>query len=250
MKYLLLIITFFSVTFSIAQSDTIYYDKIWTECYDKAEAVNYRVIEKQGDLYLVKNYDVKTNALEKMAYCSAIKPDLVYEGKQILYSESGGKIYEGNYVNNKRSGVWTIWNNGETDSLVVDCNEDGTYKNIYVPATQAMNKEMNVSYKIEVMPEFPGGEQKRAMFIGKNIVYPQEAKETGISGTSYVSFVVEKDGSVTDVELLRDFKKCPSCDKEAMNVARKMPKWSPGIQFGRVVRVQYNMPIKFSSTKK
>ena len=247
--FFFLLITLSITTTSIAQTDTVYYDKFWTECYDKTLAANYRITEKQGDLYLVKNYDAKTNALELMAYCSATKPELIYEGKQIRYSESGKKVYEGNFVKDVRSGIWMIWHEGEKDSLVVDCNIDGTYKNIFIPATQTLNKEMNVSYKIEVMPAYPGGEQKRAMFIGKNIVYPQEAKETGITGTSYVRFVIEKDGSITDVELMRNFKNCADCDQEAIRVVRKMPNWIPGMQFGRAVRVSFNMPLKFMLSK-
>jgi len=97
---------------------------------------------------------------------------------------------------------------------------------------------------VEEMPSFPGGEAEMYNYIGKNIEYPQLAKESGISGRVFLSFVIEKDGSVTDVQILRGIG--GGCDKEAARVIKSMPKWEPGIQRGKAVRVQYRMPIKFT----
>ncbi len=95
----------------------------------------------------------------------------------------------------------------------------------------------------EVMPEFPGGMEKMMVYLSKNIKYPEEAKEKGISGRVFLSFVVEKDGSVTDVKVMRSVN--PLVDDEAVRVVQAMPKWKPGLQKGKPVRVSYLLPITF-----
>lgn len=105
-------------------------------------------------------------------------------------------------------------------------------------------EEEHIFLVVENMPEFPGGEAAMYKFIGKNIEYPRMAKESGISGRVFITFVVERDGSVTDVQILRGIG--GGCDEEAVRVIRKMPRWSPGKQRGKPVRVQYRMPIKFT----
>jgi len=96
---------------------------------------------------------------------------------------------------------------------------------------------------VEEMPAFPGGEPERNKFLAENIQYPQQATENGIQGTVYVSFVVDSKGNVTDVKILRGIG--GGCDEEALRVVRMMPKWHPGKQNGKNVRVLFNMPIYF-----
>ena len=96
---------------------------------------------------------------------------------------------------------------------------------------------------VEQMPEFPGGEQAMMKFVAENVKYPQEAKDKNISGRVFVSFVVEKDGSVNEVKVLRGIG--GGCDEEAVRVISAMPKWKPGKQKGEPVRVSYQIPINF-----
>ena len=105
-------------------------------------------------------------------------------------------------------------------------------------------EEEQIFLVVENMPEYPGGEAEMYNFIGKHIEYPRIAKESGISGRVFISFVVERDGSVTDVHILRGIG--GGCDDEAIRVIKAMPKWTPGKQRGKPVRVQYRMPIKFT----
>ncbi len=105
-------------------------------------------------------------------------------------------------------------------------------------------EEMEIFTVVESMPEFPGGESALYKFLAKNIEYPQIANEGGIQGRVFVTFVVEKDGSITDVRVLRGIG--GGCDEEAIRVVKSMPKWKPGKQRGKPVRVQYNLPIKFT----
>jgi len=109
---------------------------------------------------------------------------------------------------------------------------------------EAEVQEQEIFQIVETAPAFPGGDIARMKFLQDNIKYPQMAKESGIQGTVYVTFVVERDGSVTDVKILRGIG--GSCDEEAVRVVRNMPRWEPGKQRGKPVRVQFNMPIKFT----
>ncbi|MEI6455018.1 MAG: energy transducer TonB [bacterium] len=97
---------------------------------------------------------------------------------------------------------------------------------------------------VEEQPGYPGGEESRIKFLQDNIKYPEEAKELGIQGKVFVTFVVEVDGSITDVRVLRGIG--GGCDEEAIRVVKAMPKWVPGKQRGVPVRVQFNLPIKFT----
>ena len=103
--------------------------------------------------------------------------------------------------------------------------------------------EQEIFKIVEEMPSFPGGEAKLMEFVAKNVKYPQIARETGIQGRVFVNFVVEPDGSVSNVSVLRGIG--GGCDEEAMRVVKTMPKWKPGKQRGQPVRVQYMLPVNF-----
>ncbi|MDL2208070.1 energy transducer TonB [Parabacteroides sp. OttesenSCG-928-O15] len=96
---------------------------------------------------------------------------------------------------------------------------------------------------VEKMPQFPGGDAALLKFVNSSIKYPVIAQENGIQGRVVISFVVNRDGSVVDAEIVRG--QDPSLDKEALRVIGTMPKWSPGEQRGKPVRVKYTMPIQF-----
>ena len=96
---------------------------------------------------------------------------------------------------------------------------------------------------VEEMPKFPGGDAELLKFIAKSIKYPVIAQENGIQGRVICAFVVNRDGSVVDAEVLRGVD--PSLDKEALRVIGTMPKWTPGKQRGKPVRVKYTVPITF-----
>lgn len=97
--------------------------------------------------------------------------------------------------------------------------------------------------EVEEMPEFVGGENTMYQYIASNIVYPYLARERNISGTVYVSFIIEKDGSISNVSILKGIG--GGCDEEAIRVVKNMPKWIPGKEKRNPVRVRYNLPIKF-----
>jgi tonB family C-terminal domain len=117
----------------------------------------------------------------------------------------------------------------------------------YVPPAVKVEEEEESSQQIfmvvEEMPEFPGGQAALMSFIAKSIKYPVVAQENGIQGRVTCSFVVNKDGSIVDAEVVRGID--PSLDKEALRVINTMPKWKPGKQRGKPVRVKFTVPINF-----
>lgn len=97
---------------------------------------------------------------------------------------------------------------------------------------------------VEIMPEFPGGMNEFTKYLQKELKYPEECRKKGITGRVLVEFIVEKDGSISNVRTIVPV--YPALDAEAERVIRKSPKWKPGYQLGKPVRVYYQIPIKFS----
>ena len=108
------------------------------------------------------------------------------------------------------------------------------------PKPEVSNKVFDV---VEEMPHFPGGAAALQAFLSSNTKYPVVAQENGVQGRVIVSFVVERDGSITDVKVVRSVD--PSLDREATRVVKSMPRWSPGKQNGSAVRVKYTVPVVF-----
>ena len=104
-------------------------------------------------------------------------------------------------------------------------------------------EETKVFDVVEQMPSFPGGDAALMKFLSEHIKYPVVAEENGIQGRVIATFVVERDGSITDVKVIKSVD--PSLDKEAIRVLKSMPKWIPGKQNGSAVRVKYTVPVTF-----
>ncbi len=128
----------------------------------------------------------------------------------------------------------------ELDDLEID--EDTEIEEIEEEVEEVV--EDKIFTVVEQNPEFPGGIAEFQKYLSKNIQYPSLAKEAGISGTVYATFVVGKDGSINDVKILRGIG--GGCDEEAVKKLKKMPKWSPGKQRGKPVKVQFNVPVRFT----
>ena len=134
------------------------------------------------------------------------------------------------------------------DELQIEDSEadDNTLINV-APVIAAKEEEeeeeAQVFFIVEDMPEFPGGEMALRTYIANAIKYPVIAQENGIQGKVYVTFVVGKDGSVSNASIARGVD--PSIDKEALRVINSLPKWKPGKQRGKPVNVSYTVPINF-----
>jgi periplasmic protein TonB len=103
--------------------------------------------------------------------------------------------------------------------------------------------ETEVFMIVETMPSFPGGEAALTRFLNENIKYPTIAQENGISGRVFINFVVNRDGQIVDSKVVRGVD--PALDQEAMRVVKMMPKWNPGQQRGKPVRVSFMLPVNF-----
>ena len=120
---------------------------------------------------------------------------------------------------------------------------------VFIPKVEVVEEvveeeEQTIFIVVEESASYPGGIQEMTNFIKNNLKYPQQARETGTQGKVFVTFVVEKDGSLTDVKVLRDIGS--GCGEEAVRVVKSMPKWKPAKQRGKPVRMQFNLPVAFT----
>ena len=134
------------------------------------------------------------------------------------------------------------------DVDIVSSEDDATTAQVeaYTPPAVVEEEEessQQIFTVVETMPEFPGGQGALLQYLAKSIKYPVIAQENGIQGRVSCSFVVNKDGYIVDAEVIRGVD--PSLDKEALRVINTMPKWKPGMQRGKPVRVKFTVPVMF-----
>ena len=118
-----------------------------------------------------------------------------------------------------------------------------TQRDVKIDTSQAVADVVFEEEIIENMPDFPGGQAALMQYLAKNIKYPTIAQENGTQGRVIVQFVVNKDGSIVDAKVVRSVD--PYLDKEALRVINTMPKWKPGMQRGKPVRVKFTVPVMF-----
>lgn len=124
-----------------------------------------------------------------------------------------------------------------------EANEHTEVQVVEVKQEEEVDEVINF-YVIEDKPEFPGGEAALLQWVAKNTQYPPIAKDMGIKGKVFVQFIIDKEGKVTNVEIIRGVD--PSLDKEALRVVKSMPAWKPGKQRGKPVKVSFQIPINFT----
>ena len=135
----------------------------------------------------------------------------------------------------------------QTERIEINTEENTEVVEIKAPVEQVVEeeeKEDEIFMVVETMPEFPGGQAELFKYLSENVKYPVIAQENGIQGRVICQFVVNKDGSIVDVEVVRSGGDA-SLDKEAVRVIKSMPKWKPGKQRGKPVRVKYTVPVNF-----
>ena len=137
---------------------------------------------------------------------------------------------------NTAIGSFDVKGNDEAEGEVLKAKE-------VIAEEKPREEETRVFDVVEQMPQAPGGQQALFEYLSKNIKYPVIAEENGVQGRVIVTFVVERDGSITDVKVVKSVD--PSLDKEAQRVVKAMPHWIPGKQNGSAVRVKYTVPVTF-----
>ncbi len=127
---------------------------------------------------------------------------------------------------------------------VLDIEENtGAIKNAIVEIKSSSDDEAPL-LNVEMQPEYPGGMEAMNRFLQKNLRYPTQAQQANVSGKVYMSFVVDRDGSISQIEIQKGIGF--GCDEEAKRVLKEMPRWKPGRQQGRAVRCRFNLPIAFT----
>jgi protein TonB len=229
---------------------------LFVEAQDTTYYKNYeKSVKSEADSYVVLTKDAAdTNKVtEKKYYISGKQKAYTYytnykegiaEGTSTYWFENGNKKWETTRINGKTHGKFnTWWENGKV-------KREEVYENGEQKSAICFDENGNEVpfYSYEQMPVYPGGEQAMMQFIRDSIIYPKAARTDNIQGTVYVTFVVEKDGSLSDVRILRGAH--PLLDAEALRVVKSMPVWSPGKQDGTPVRVQFNLPVKYTLVNK
>ncbi len=192
------------------------------------------VMEKETDRYGNRFYTIE--GLRRFSFCGDNLFNLCFDIP----------IKEEDLMNLSGFSVFSDWPASSTSGKSTQNSLEN--KQSTQPATKTASQPVtgkdNEVYQIaENMPKFPGEDQKMWEFISHNIQYPQEALEKRIQGRVFVGFIVEPDGSLSDVKVLRSLGS--GCDEEAMRVIKSMPKWEPGKQRGQAVRVSYQIPVDF-----
>ena len=140
-----------------------------------------------------------------------------------------------------------VENDAKVEETTIQASEETgqavEVKYVPVEVEEEEPEEQQIFQVVEEMPEFPGGMAECLKFLGKNIKYPTISQENGVQGKVIVQFVVNKDGSIVDPVVVRSVD--PYLDKEALRVIKTMPKWKPGKQRGKAVRVKYTVPVTF-----
>jgi TonB family protein len=239
--------------------DTTYFNKDWI-LTTLDSAFYYRIRKSNGTSFNINYFFKNGTNLEQGEY-SSISPE-IKQGHFIAYYENGFKKSEYNcvndtlqgesldfypsgklkskthFLNNKKDG--DFYEYSENDSLL----RKKVFKAGYFVSCDGQEDSTDIYTKVDIFPEFPEGEYARQEFLAKNLKYPVDARESGIQGTVFTQFIVEKDGSITNIKVLRGIG--GGCDEECLRIIKLMPKWNSGKEFGKSVRVRFVLPIKFS----
>ena len=225
-------------------------------------------IEIEGDKYYVFGLDGKKYLLHfKPRGVVAFEKDAAYEAKckEIAkdyklhperYQDLTKEVNGGHYYIDKSGNEWVFETEGGGfhvledegvymlfDELKFVRKKDAQTRKELSRGSSSDVKDDKVYDVVEQMPSFPGGPSALFEYLAKSIKYPVAAKENGVQGRVIVTYVVECDGSITDVRVVKSVD--PSLDKEAIRVVKSMPKWVPGMQKGTPVRVKYTVPVTF-----
>ena len=274
MKRLFFFITLLYLGFIGLAQDTIYLkNSNDTIPISKEKALYYKVIDKNTTPVEVNLYYINAIKISKAHYYSA---DLkIKDGEYESYFYNGNLEIKGTYKNDRMDGSWmaynkdknfieekanyqndlrngktfTFYGNGKLKRMDVFVRDTAVLSTCYDSTGNILDCELikdTVAYiKAEIMPAFPDGGVPALMhFLQKNIRYPIEAAEKGLEGKVIVKFYLDTDGSVKDPVVIKDGVG-GGCADEAIRVVKSMPKWTPGFQKGKPVKVYYTLPVTF-----
>lgn len=203
----------------------------------KADVELAKLAEKK-EAKVEKKEEPKIEKVEVEKVKSSVKfvPPVIKKDSEVKPEEELKSQEELNKTNTA-IGAFDVKGNDEAAGEVLKAKE------VIAQPEPPKEEETKVFDVVEQMPSFPGGPSALMQFLSSNIKYPVVAEENGVQGRVVCTFVVEKDGSITDVRVIKSVD--PSLDKEAMRVVKSMPRWIPGKQNGSAVRVKYTVPVTF-----
>ena len=232
----LVLFSFLILPFSVFSQDTIYLDKDLKETLDRSQAVRYEVKEvspNDPDAGFLKNYWM-SGQISVEEYFSSFKKETL-EGKRKLWRKDGSLYRESEYKKGKLDGYQiSYWDNGQL-------KRKDLYKNGKIKDKKVWDMAGNPAewYPLEERPVFPGGQKGLIKYIKENTKKPE-----GVAGGKVlVGFVIDHDGSVTDVRIEKS--SSPALNMSAFNTVAQMPAWTPGKQDGEPVRVKFSLPLVF-----
>ena len=241
MKSIYIILFSLFTSFSFGQTDTNSNVQQWNEEISINSQGNRQVLKRSitNENIVIKTVYYKSGQIQEI---SSYKDYSVFklDGKLQMWYENAQLKRDIDYKDGKLDGkCLTYWKDGSAkriDSLV----------NGKLISGKCYNQDGSESeyYDYEIMPEFPGGENSFTKFIIDNIQFPKKPIKKGISGMVYVQFVINKDGSISDVKILRSVNL--EYDNEAIRLVKSMPRWHPGYEDGDAIRVAYVLPINFT----
>lgn len=240
-KLALLVILFGSIKICFAQNDTIYFDKKWNECA-KDSSKYYRIFGLENGKDMVTDYQ-RNGTLQMKARISQRVP-LIVDGTCMYYDKTGKLESKGLYQLNKKLGVWIYYDQTGNDSSIVEYFLNEPKKEIKVTCDY-MNYDSYIS--VEVMPEFPGGENGFSEYIKKSILNHysgiKDKSKLKTKGPVYVYFVINNLGKAVCLTIKRSGTE--EMNEMAIKIIEEMPLWKPGTQNGYPVSVKLIHPIKF-----
>jgi TonB family protein len=249
---------------SRGQSDTIYYDQKWNRTeFNTAEYYRVTLHEADGKLKVEDHY--RNNKLQMTGYYTSLETtgyDGIRDGQFVYYDKNGHKTSEGNFEQNKKAGTWKTYYTNSDSIWRIDHMKNGKHDGemcFYYKSGKLKRRELHEmngttisgncyneeGREIAFTPfeTMPSPTFTMAEFLATNLVYPEKARRKKIEGRSVIKFRVNEDGSISDVEATNHIG--GGCDEEAVRVISAMPKWNPGIQDDKKVKVYFTLPIVF-----
>lgn len=200
--------------------------------FDPSQLPNKNAVGNSADDYLIETCNDSTG---KVMLANG-------NGHYIDYHPGFKKVYEqGDVQNGKRNGLWTGGNNYEDSVKFTETYDKGVL--LKGESRDKYGKVYRYTVR-EAVPEYEGGEQAFAKFLSANVTYPSKSKENHVAGRVLIQFAIERDGTLTEIKVVQ----APNSElgNEGVRVLKLSPKWKPGIQYGRPVRVQFTVPINFA----
>jgi protein TonB len=192
--------------------------------------------EAKGERKEPVKVEVEQKVVEKVKSSVKFVPPVIKKDSEVKPEE---ELKSQDDLNKSKTAIGSFDVKGNDDAA----GEVLKAKEVIAQPEPPKEEETKVFDVVEQMPSFPGGQAALMSYLSNNIKYPQIAMENGVQGRVVCTFVVERDGSITDIRVVRGVD--PSLDKEAIRVLKSMPHWIPGKQNGSAVRVKFTVPVTF-----